>query len=202
MTCIIGLVKNNQVVLGADSAAVGGYSLELRGDTKVFRMINEDFIIGYTSSFRMGQLLRFYCKPREQKVGEDDYAYMCTGFIDAVRDCLKAGGYTKVKENTEEGGTFIIGYHRNIYIVYSDFQVGIPLAKFTACGCGADIALGAVAALYDNNNLTPLQIVDRALKIAESYSAGVRGPFNFVVGDSVADLSKEPKKPLPKDMIR
>lgn len=48
--------------MGCDSAGVGGWHLQLRADPKVFHVGH--FLIGYTDSFRMGQLLRFGEQPR------------------------------------------------------------------------------------------------------------------------------------------
>ena len=42
MTCIVGLVEKGNVYIGGDSAGVGGYSLTVRADRKVFR--NGDFV--------------------------------------------------------------------------------------------------------------------------------------------------------------
>lgn len=52
MTCIIGFIKNKKVYIGGDSAGVGGSHVTIRRDSKVFK--NGNFIMGYTSSFRMG----------------------------------------------------------------------------------------------------------------------------------------------------
>ena len=61
MTCIVGLIDGNRVWMGGDSAGVSGLDITVRSDPKVFR--NGDFLIGFTSSFRMGQLLAFRLRP-------------------------------------------------------------------------------------------------------------------------------------------
>ena len=58
MTCIVGLIDGRRVWMGGDSAGVSGLDITVRADAKVFR--NGDFLIGFTSSFRMGQLLAFH----------------------------------------------------------------------------------------------------------------------------------------------
>ena len=60
MTCIVGLVHEGVVYIGGDSAGVGGMSLTVRADEKVFQ--NGEFLMGFTTSFRMGQLLRYSLK--------------------------------------------------------------------------------------------------------------------------------------------
>ena len=60
MTAIVGLVQDGSVYIGADSAGVYGMSLTVRADTKVFR--KKKYLFGFTTSFRMGQLIRYAMK--------------------------------------------------------------------------------------------------------------------------------------------
>jgi len=172
MTCIVGLIDNGVVYMGADSAGVSGLSLSVRADEKVF--INSSFIMGFTSSFRMGQLLRYSLKPPKFHPDSDLNEYMVTDFIDAIRDCLKKGGWATKDKETERGGCFLVGYRGNLFKIDADYQVAIPVQAFDACGCGADIALGS---MYSNSTLSPLDRVRQALEAAELFSVGVRHPF-------------------------
>ena len=121
MTCIVGYIKDKNVYIGGDSAGVSGLHITIRKDPKVFK--NGNFIIGYTSSFRMGQLLRFKLNVPKQLLEISDYEYMCTHFIDAVRSCLKDGGYSVIKDSHEEIGTFLVGYKNKLYSIEGDLQV-------------------------------------------------------------------------------
>lgn len=174
MTCIAGLVYDNTVFMGADSAGVDGrLQLTVRADQKVF--INGDYIIGFTSSFRMGQLLRYAFKPPKYRADEKDlYEFMVTNFVDAVRKCLKEGGYVQVKDGEESGGCFLVGIHGRLFQIEEDFQVGESVQTFDAVGCGAAYALGAFSATHA---MEPEKRVRLALETAEKWSAGVRGPF-------------------------
>jgi len=76
MTCIVGLVDDGAVYMGGDSAGVLGLSIEVRADEKVFYLneksswrtrldprellkpVRHLVVMGFTSSFRMGQLPR------------------------------------------------------------------------------------------------------------------------------------------------
>jgi 20S proteasome alpha/beta subunit len=82
MTCIVGIIDKETIYLGGDSAGTAGYGQSIRKDKKVFIKDNK-FIIGFTSSFRMGQLLmaddRFII--REQNNSEDDFHYLINAFI-------------------------------------------------------------------------------------------------------------------------
>lgn len=177
MTCIIGFIKNKKVYIGGDSAGVGGLDVTLRRDSKVFK--NGKFIIGYTSSFRMGQLLRFKLKVKDQDEEQDDYEYMCTTFIDAVRNCLKENAYTTIDDNVEKIGYFLVGYNGHLYNIQSDLQVAESYDSFDSVGCGEDYAKGAMEILTKSKQ-SPRQIIKKALTIVVKFSGGVRPPFNIV----------------------
>ena len=172
MTCIVGLLDNGVVYIGGDSAGVTGYGLTVRADEKVF--INGDFVMGFTSSFRMGQLLRYSLKPPKYHPDIDLVEYMVTDFISAVRECLKTGGYAKKDKEVEQAGTFLVGFKGKLFKIDSDYQVGISALAFDACGCGENIALGS---MYSNSSLSPADRITLALEAAEQFSAGVRRPF-------------------------
>jgi len=175
MTCVIGFTDGENIYMGADSAAVANYSIRRRSDPKVF--INGEFIIGYTSSFRMGQLLRFGFSPPKIKECQDIFEYMVTDFVESARERFKSGGYTKISSNEETGGTFLAGFRGRLFTIEGDFQVSEQSGSFAAVGCGEDIALGS---MFSTVGAEPEQRIMTALKAAEEYSAGVRGPFNIL----------------------
>lgn len=166
-----------RVVIGGDSASSNGSNIFIRKDPKVFK--NGEFIFGCTTSFRMIQLLRFSFKPPEIK-HKDIYEYMCTDFINEVRECFKNGGYLqKYTDGDEKGGSFLVGYKNRLFSIGDDFQVGENLNGMDACGCGKDFALGALLALRN----TDTQINKRvtiAIGAAEFLSEGISKPFVLV----------------------
>ena len=121
----------------------------------------------------MGQLLQhqLVIPPREKRPVMD---YMVATFIESVRGCLKDYGYTKIENNQEEAGEFLIGYGGRIFEVGCDFQVNEYDDGFTAIGCGAPYALGAMKTLDD---YSPEARIKESLKIAAYFSSGVQGPF-------------------------
>lgn len=173
-TCIVGIEEKGTVYIGADSAGISGLDITIRADEKVF--INGPFIIGFTSSFRMGQLLRYKFDPPEQTVNvKDDMEYMVTTFIDSVRNLFKNNGFGD-KEATS-GGTFLVGYKGNLYTVHNDFQVGKSVLPYSAVGCGADFALGS---MFSTKNMLPEKRIKLALEAASAFSAGVAPPFKIL----------------------
>jgi len=182
MTCIAGLVDNGTVWLGGDSAGVNSnFQLHVRADQKVFE--NGSCVMGFTTSFRMGQLLRYaFHIPRSQE-DQDVYEYMVTTFINGVRDALKAGGWAVKEKEKEEGGTFLVGYRGRLFLIDSDYQVGEFADGYGAVGCGDDIAQGA---LFATVGMEPKKRILTALRAAERFSAGVRGPFHVIKGGRLA----------------
>lgn len=174
MTCIAAFIEDGVVWMGGDSAGVGGYSLTVRADEKVFR--NGSMLFGFTSSFRMGQLLRYALAIPDHDPRIDIEKYMVTTFVNAVRECLKGNGFAKKQNEVEEGGTFLVGYKSRLFCIQNDYQVAIPVDGFDAVGCGHDVAKGA---LYATPELKGAARIELALLAAERYSAGVRGPFHI-----------------------
>lgn len=176
MTCIVGYISNKKLYMGADSAGVSGFDIRQRKDTKLFK--NRKFLIGYTSSFRMGQILRFKLKVPKQSNRKSDYEYMCTTFIDNVRKCLKSNGYSCVSNNEEKIGKFLVGYKNKLYTIHEDLQVGELEDNFSSVGCGAKYALGAFEILNDTEP-NPVNKVITALEVASKFSSGVTPPFTI-----------------------
>lgn len=185
MTCIVGLVDNGNVYIGGDSAGVSGLSISIRADEKVFT--NGPFIMGFTTSFRMGQLLRYKFTLSAQTIKQSDMEYLVTDFIDAARKCFRDNGFS----DGTTGGTFLVGYHGKLYTINSDFQIGIPADLFDAVGSGSDLALGAMHATQDQD---PVKRINAALKAASAFNAGVAPPFRIIKQMKAAAAKNKRKK--------
>jgi hypothetical protein len=171
MTCIVGVSDSGRVWIGGDSAGVAGYSIDVRADTKVFR--NGAYLMGFTTSFRMGQLLHHVFKPPKPTTRNLE-RFMVRDFIPAVMECLDAGGWLSTENGRREGGTFLVGVHGELFDVDSDFQVGHSHNGYSSVGCGFDLALGS---LHSTKGRPPRVRVKAALEAAAHHSAGVTGPF-------------------------
>ena len=173
MTCIAGIVRSGVVYLAGDSAAVSGYQLKTRRDEKVF--VSGQYVVGYTTSFRMGQVLRYSFTP-PKPLGDDLHGFLCTEFVDRLRSTFKNAGCSGTSDGREDCGEFLVGIWGRLFKVCSDYQVEESRDAYNACGCGADLALGALSAL-DGTALAPESQLEAALRAAERFSSGVRGPF-------------------------
>lgn len=175
MTCIVGLAHGKSIYIGGDSAGVGGYSLTVRADQKVF--VRHGLIWGFAGSYRFGQLARYKFVP-PKFTGDDVYAYMVGPFIDALRACLKEGGAIRTKDGIDEtdGALALVGVSGRLFRIDTDFQLGESLHDFECIGCGGYLAIGSMASLP--RSMSPTKRIIRALQVAEQWSAGVRGPFS------------------------
>ncbi len=178
MTCIASWIESpNKIHIAADSLASADYTKSFRKDRKVFK-INDEIIIGFAGSFRMGQLLQYsqiegglYTL---QVPDEPDYVYefMVNDFINRTRLIFEDGGFLKKINEVEEGGEFIVGLRGRVFTIYDDFQVEENDCPYSAIGCGAETAMGALMAL------DPYEVPDRlkkAIQITSQISRAVGG---------------------------
>lgn len=170
MTCIVGVSNGESLIIAGDSLGVRGLDVVERKDAKVFS--TGPFLIGFTTSFRMGQLLQYKLDVPLQSEGEGDHEYMCTKFIDSVQKLFREAKYGEVKNDEVSGGEFLIGYKGILYHVYPDFQVAVPSQEFSAAGCGSDFAMGS---LFETSHLNPSYRARKAIHCAAHFSGGVGG---------------------------
>lgn len=185
MTCIVGLKHKGKVYMGGDSAGVSNYSLQIRADEKVFK--KNDFVFGFTDSFRMGQIIRYeldipdreYSEYDKNKPKKNTNDYLHQDFLPILMDTLSKRGFASIKDNVVEGGIFLFGYQGELYYICGDFQIGRVLDDYNAIGCGFELALGALNVL-DKLEFSPEDKILSALETAEKYCIGVRRPFNII----------------------
>jgi hypothetical protein len=193
MTCIVGIAHKGKVWIGGDSIGIAGLDQTPRSDAKVFT--RGEFAFGFTSSFRMGQILRYSLKLPSIPDGKDLYEYMVTDFINAVRKCLKAGGYARKESEEESGGTFLVGVRGRLFKICSDYQVGESLRSYESVGCGESYALGS---LHGQSSLSnPKKAIVKALEAATEFSAGVKPPYVVVCADPARRQVRIPKMDEP-----
>lgn len=186
MTCIVALVDGDKVFLGGDSAASDDKSglIFSRTDPKVFKV--GQFGIGFTDSFRMGQILQYNWKPpvyTPTKNNSNLDKFMRTKFVDSIKEAFQEGGYGKFGSNTDdgdEGGVFIIAVAGTgrIFTMDSDFHIGESDVPYTAEGSGQELALGS---LFSTTTVkTSRKRVRIALDAAAKFNMAVQGPFTII----------------------
>jgi ATP-dependent protease HslVU (ClpYQ) peptidase subunit len=197
MTCIVAVSDGRTVLLGGDSAAASDREVFIRATRKVFRA--GAYAIGFTRSWRMGQILRHETElpePPDTRDGEELESFLVTSFVSAIRRSFHEHGFAKtvrvtrtpdyIEEGQEIGGVFLIGVHGHIFEVHNDYHVARSATPYAAVGDGAIAALGALHALTAHTTLVPKELAAAALRAAETYSRSVRSPFHFIeTGDAL-----------------
>ena len=183
MTCIVGLHSKGKVWIGGDSAGVSPATLSkvLRKDSKVFK-IGTEYIVGYSGSFRFGQVLRYKFIPPEKPEGKDDYEFLVTDWLDTLRSTLRDSGFTKIDDNVEtfEDAYALIGYNGKLYCLEEDLQIGELTVPFASIGCGSDFAFGSLdTSIKLSKRMSPRKRVQLALEAAAAFSGGVSAPFTI-----------------------
>ena len=179
MTCIVAVADGDRVVMGGDGAGVGGDRVEPRADAKVFR--NGAWVFGVAGSFRLRDLLAYRFQPPTPTPDTDLDPFMALTFVDALRACLKDGGFAQTDNDRECGGLLLAAWRGAVWRIDSDYQVGRPALGYTAIGSGAPYALGA---LYVSDGDDAETRVLMALSAAVCFSGSVTEPFRVLATET------------------
>ena len=176
MTIIVGYKHEGNVYLGGDSQGSAGYDSVVRLDEKVF--VAHSIAYGFTSSYRMGQILRYHSKKIVHTDRTNDLpAYIVKRLVPMWRKIMAKNGVLYTDGGEETGGNFLVGIDGRLFNIDSDFQVGESKNGYDAVGCGFSYSLGY---LYSNPDSTPKKVVKKAIKAAIKFSAGCGGHINIV----------------------
>lgn len=137
MTCIVAFKQDGKTWIAGDMLGSNGDTKKLIAQPKVFK--NKNLFIGYTTSFRFGQVLEHaWNPPRHIAEDKSDMKYLVEDAIPSMMQCLKDSG---VKEIADFGGygDCIIVYNQKIYHMQSDNAI-LEYSDYESCGSGAVMA--------------------------------------------------------------
>lgn len=175
MTVIVAIETDDAVWFGSDRLGSNGYVGEPVTFPKVFA--NGCVTIGYTGSFRMGQLLQYALTVPVLPVGVDVNRWMAVDFMQAVRQAFKDNEWFESKDGVAVGGSFLVAVAGRCYEIQSDFSFLRSMSNEYAVGSGKDYALGS---LRSTRGSKPKKRLLEALETAAEYVVSVGGPFDFV----------------------
>lgn len=187
MTCIIAYIDSNgngHMAGDSDGIDVSYHSKQNLVQSKIFN--NGEFLIGFTSSFRMGQLLRYNFIPPECPNNIDEFQYMVGTFVPAVRNLFLDFGFMLSTEKT--GGQFLVIFRGRLFSIYSDFSVFEPSDFMDACGSGAAVAQASFATMQKFGIIEQIGI-----KSALKTSIGMAEKSNITVSGRIDYLEKKYK---------
>lgn len=190
MTCVVGLVANSKVYIGADSLGSGNGVKQVYNTPKLavldinyrkdkYSLQQVPMLIGYTSSYRMGDLLRYKLTPPPLDTIQGINDYLVVDFIPELIKCFEENHFAKTKEGSKSGGNFLIGFEERLFQVQDDFSVLEPECAYTAVGSGQEFAMGAMYAL-SSVTISPEEQVREAIEAASEFSTTVGGPITVL----------------------
>lgn len=187
MTCVIGYVDtkgNSHIVADSAGTDVTYHNRSDLNETKIFQ--KGDMLIGYTTSFRMGQILEHCVAFPERSEGLSDFEYLVKELVPTIRKAFVDEKY--ISDSDKYGGVFIIVWNGKVYEIQSDFAVLSHSRRFASCGSGYTQAQGYMAACLRHGILTDSN-VEKVMRSAIEAIAN----FNITVSGRV-DYLKVPAK--------
>lgn len=183
MTVIVGIPRNGKVWIGADSAGSSGTILRTLSYKKVFIKQNEDgisFAFGCAGSFRMMQILQYDFQIPRFKNQEGIEPFFIKEFMPAFQSVLEKHHWLKKVNHQDElsNSQCLVGVNGQLFGIASDYHLIIPGDKYFAIGCADDVALGSLYTSADETDVE--KRISIALRAAEHFSGGVRGPFHII----------------------
>jgi len=97
MTCIIGLIQDNKVYMGCDSALVDSWTIQRTKQSKIFKL--GEFLMGVAGFPRVAQLIQYQLSLKPQNDNQTDFAYLCTEFSTSVKSLLNDNDHIKNADN-------------------------------------------------------------------------------------------------------
>ena len=193
MTCIVGIARDGVVHIAGDSGS-GIPDLQVvsvMAQPKVFgvRTFGDEpsAVIGFTDSFRMGELLQHRLQlPTRRRSEEDDelvptLEWIAGRLANAIREVFRNGGWWTKENEKEKGGQFLFGYEGRLFNYSSEHGFTENANGVDAVGSGFEVALGAMTGLL----LIDPSLADRprvlllaAETAASEHIAFVRPPFH------------------------
>lgn len=191
MTCIIAHTDGVSSFLAGDKLGSNGFTKTVQTEPKVFEKefiklhddgltrTKEVMALGYTTSFRMGQLLNYNLNLPEQDASQTFSQYLVLKVIPIIRQMFKEEWGARDASQDVGGGQFIILHNHTIYEVQEDFSVLQPKTRITAVGSGTYHAIAAMQAYIEVENESKKPLHERIESIFK------------IVSDNVTSVSEE-----------
>lgn len=180
MTCIVAVEHDGTVYMGSDRAGSSSWSIGIVDAPKTFR--NGPLLIGYTTSFRMGQILQYGLTVPSHTLDWDVDRWVAIDLMGAVREAFEEHHWNKDNSGVAEGGSFLVAVEGRAYEVQTDYSAIRNVAGEYATGSGEDFARGSLCSTRGWDD--PEARVLAALEAAAECSPSVAGPFDVVTGSA------------------
>lgn len=175
MTCIVAIETADGVWMGGDRAGSNRYTIHAQDASKTFT--NGPLLIGYTTSFRMGQILQYALTVPSHTLTWDVDRWVATDLMKAIREAYTEHGWDRLTENVAQGGNFLAAVAGRCYEIQSDYSFTRRTSGEYAVGSGEDHAFGSLHSTRDWDDAAAR--VTAALEAAAEHVTTVCGPFDI-----------------------
>lgn len=171
MTTIVGICKNGQVTLGADSQVT---SEDRKNNSLIMEKItkNNGYLIAGSGDSTPCDILQHIFVPPVPTVAERKnlYKFMITKFVPSMRECLEENNWKPV-QGDDSGFSMLIAFDGELFDISDDFSVLLNDTGIYGVGNGSKYAVGA---------LSVGATVEQALQVAADNDIYTSGPFQIV----------------------
>lgn len=175
MTCVAGLIdEKGNVHMACDSEVSDDSSAMSMASPKI--AINGDYIIGVSQSLRVLNIMHHASLPPVPSA-ENLSSFMCIEFIQSVAELMDNMPGTSTPEKLEESTEILVGTKGRLFVIGDDYSVHEHRYPYAVIGGGTLPALGS---FFSTEDLSPKARVQKAVKAASEFSAGVRGPIHYL----------------------
>lgn len=178
MTCVVGIVTDEGVLMAADSRYTWADQVLSDKAQKIFYLNN--MLIGTCGDCRVENILHYQVQ-LEDAPKRKQMEWLVQVFVPKYRKLLKRHGASKAKNNLQSvDADIMIAIGKNLYTVYGDYCVGFMGNKpgdFAAMGSGEPYALGS---LHSTEGLDPKERVTDAIKAAIRFNNGCGGKITYM----------------------
>ena len=172
MTTIVGVCKNGNVTMGADSQVTVDST---RVNSLIMEKItkNNGYLIAGSGDAGPCDILQHIFIPPIPTANERKnlYKFMITKFVPAMRECLEENDYKTDPSDKDSGFSMLIAFDGEIFDISDDYSVLVSEDGIYGVGNGAKWAMGALHAGAS---------VQEALEVAAKKDIYTSGPFQIV----------------------
>lgn len=189
MTCVVGSLDGQNIIMGADSAAVSDrHEVYTIPEPKVFAC--GSYLIGVCGSYRVGQVLQH----RQRDLPEPPSTTALRSFLigelaPAIGGLVRAEGVSSGRMYLGDQVALMLGVSGQLWQICSDLTV-IPADTFSAIGCGRHLAYGALNALHEVSFEPVQRRLELVLETVAKYNPAVRPPWHFVRSDHECNAAR------------
>ena len=182
MTTILGIVKNNTVIMGADTQVTDG--TRPNNHPKMEKITkNNGYLIAGSGDAQPCDILQHIFIPPVPTVNErkDLYKFMITKFVPAMRDSLEENGWKSSTEDKDAGFNMLIAFDGELFDIGDDFSVLLNSKGIYGVGSGSSYGIGA---------LEMGGTMEKALEISAHNDIYTSGPFQIIKQEKSSIIKK------------